>query len=74
MQQKASAIRQLKRDAMTVPVSALCIDLRNARDPLVRLRVAQLELLGRNVQEALGAVRAGGLLERREDRRHRRRW
>jgi len=70
VEQEVRAIGQLKRYAMSHAVAFSRVDTSDAGDALARLRIRELELLGIDLQEWLCAVRAGGLLERREDRRH----
>ena len=74
MKQERGAVRQLKSDAMAVTITAAGVELRNLGDALPSVRVAELELLGRDVQEGLPGVRAGRVLECREDGRHQPRW
>src|SRR3954464_15784368 len=70
VQQETGAVGQLERHAMARAIAFAAVDAGDVGDALARLRVRELELLGIDLQEWLCAVRAGGLLERGEDRRH----
>ena len=74
VQQEVRAVRQLERDAMAARVPLPGIRARDFGDALLCLRIAELEFLRIELQERLRTVRAGGLLERREDGRHRTGW
>src|SRR5882762_8801391 len=70
VQQELGAVLEAQRDAVPGTVAARAVARGDVRHPVERRGVAQQQLFRQRPQEWLGAVRAGGLLERRKDRRH----